>query len=94
MVELFFYEPLVLCGTCFHQTSHLYFNLNGTIRTPAIVKYTCTTAKHTGDDHLVHKDKDEEPGDCADERHLTVVEFERAPRVTREFVARAVYCLW
>ena len=42
LVGLFFYELLVLCGTGFHQTtfqtSHLYFNWNGTIRTPAVLK--------------------------------------------------------
>ena len=50
-------------------------------------------AKHTGDDHLVREDEDEEPGDGADERHLTAVGFEPAQRVADDFAARAVYRL-
>ena len=57
MVGLFFYEPLVLCGTGFHQMtfqmSHLYYGWNGTI--PSVLMYarprgpsTLTTATRRG----------------------------------------------
>ena len=51
-------------------------------------------AKHTGAAHVVREYKNEELGDCADERHLKVVGFEPAPRVSHDFVTRAVYHLW
>ena len=57
MVGLFFYEPLVLCGTGFHQTTfhtaHLYYNWNGTIEMPPVLKYVGTLAKHAGDRYPV-----------------------------------------